>query len=570
MNFRYLLLTLIFIMTGGLIALVAVLHKPDGSLIQINDELKVSIDVPVDQIVEFAQLAKDEIKNDAREEGSPVIERVITSSQLWRPIQDQVSNTVVQVWAQISAMDLLQPYKTPHQGTATGSGFFVNINGQAHIITNAHVVNEAKVWVQIPWFGKTIFDVDIIGVSPDRDLALLKVIDKHTEIIKNELGKIPYLQLGDSNAVRRSDDVLALGYPLGQQSLKSTTGVISGREQHFLQISAPINPGSSGGPLLDAKGFVVGVNSAGITEAQNVGYAIPVDVLKATIPQLMKTKLLRKPFLGMRYQDSNDELTKYLGNPPPGGCYVVEVVKNSPLEKAGAMSGDMLYALNNIAVDKFGEMRVPDIGIEGKISIVDYLNQLPLGEKIKLTMFRNGIKKELIANLDLTNLPAIHEIYPGYEIIDYEVIAGLVIMPLTLNHLPLLGQRAPGLGKYLETKHQLEPALVVTHVLPTCQASRSRSMPVGSTINEINGIKVQTMEDLRKAIRLSATQEFLTIKISDNASRKSDNVLVVLDWKKVIEEEQKLSQDYKYQITNLSKELLQLNKSSVIFAQKES
>ena len=84
--------------------------------------------------------------------------------------------------------------------------------------------------------------------------------------------------------VRRSDEVLALGYPLGQQSLKSTTGVISGREQHLIQMSAAINPGNSGGPLLNVNGEVVGINSAIIQGAQNVGYIIPINDLKMRLP----------------------------------------------------------------------------------------------------------------------------------------------------------------------------------------------------------------------------------------------------------------------------------------------
>ena len=195
------------------------------------------------------------------------------------------------------------------------------------MITNAHVINQSRtVWIQIPSLGRRIIDIEVIGMTPDRDLALCRVKPDGLEVIRSALGSVPFLPLGDSDMVRRSDDVLALGYPLGQQSLKSTTGVVSGREQHMLQISAAINPGSSGGPLLNESGEVVGINSAGVTEAQNVGYAIPVNDLKIVMPDLHKTKLLRKPFLGVLYNNASESLTEYLGNPQPGGCYIVEVV----------------------------------------------------------------------------------------------------------------------------------------------------------------------------------------------------------------------------------------------------
>src|SRR5690606_18901923 len=197
--------------------------------------------------------------------GSHIIEKVVTSGQLWRPVQDRVRDTVVQLFAQVYSIDMLEPYKTPSQGTSCGSGFF--INDQGYVITNAHVVISAKsVWGQVPSLGKRIIDMEVVGISPERDLALLRITEEGRDLITKELGGIPYLPLGDSDLVRRSDDVLALGYPLGQQACKSTTGVISGHEHHLIQMSAPINPGSSGGPLLNIKGEVVEIGRASCRE----------------------------------------------------------------------------------------------------------------------------------------------------------------------------------------------------------------------------------------------------------------------------------------------------------------
>lgn len=482
-------------------------------------------------------------------------EKVVTMGQLWRPVQERVRDTVVQIFTQIAAVDLLQPYKTPTQRAAYGSGFFINEQGD--LITNAHVVSQAKaVWIQIPSLGKRIIDVNVIGMSPERDLALLRVTDEGLEMIRKELGGVPHLPLGDSDLLRRSDEVLALGYPLGQHALKSTTGVISGREQHLIQMSAPINPGSSGGPLLNIKGEVVGINSSGITEAQNVGYAIPINMLKRILPDLYKVKILRKPFLGVLFNNGSTALTEFLGNPLPGGCYVVEIVKDSTLDRAGVERGDMIYEINGYTVDIFGEMSVP--WSEDKISITEYPGRLTIGQEINLVVYRKGERKEFSITFSAAERPAIRRVYPGYEPIDYEVFGGMVVMELTVNHVRVLSDHASGLAKYAEIKHQSEPVLIITHIFPDSQLYRSRTLSLGTTLNEVNGMKVNTLDDYRNALRQGATGKYLTLLASDNITRASDNVFVVLPMEKIIEDETRFSQDYKYPLSDTAKEVMRI------------
>jgi len=483
-----------------------------------------------------------------------VIERVVTSAQLWRPIQEQVADTVVQIFSQVAETDLLQPYKTPTQGTGSGSGFFINAEGD--LITNAHVVDQATaVWIQIPSLGKRILDVEVVGVSPERDVALLRLNPESKEIIMKELGAVPFLTFGDSDILRRSDEVMALGYPLGQQSLKSTTGVISGHENRWMQTSAPLNPGNSGGPLLNSQGHVIGINSAGVTAAQNVGYAIPVNEVQTILPDLYKVKLLRKPFLGIVFNNATDALTDYLGNPAPGGAYVVEVVKGSTLDKAGIQRGDMIYKINNYNLDIFGEMRVP--WSEDKISLIDYVSRLSIGQDINLVVYRSGQHKQLTAKFEETQLPAVSEVYPGYENIDYEVFGGIVVTQLSLNHLQLLGNRAPGLAKYMDMKKRIEPTLIITHIFPSSYAYRSRAVAVGNTINEVNGIPVKTLDDYRNALKLSSKDKYWVLRFADNVARRSENVIVALPWHQLTDQEPQLSRDYRYPMTQTGRELVE-------------
>jgi serine protease Do len=492
----------------------------------------------------------------------PVIERVVGKAELWRPIQEKVKDTVVQVFAQIAEFDMLQPYKTPAQYSASGSAFF--INDQGDLITNAHVINQAKaIWIQVPSLGKRVIDVDLVGMSPDRDIALLRVKPADAAMIKQALGTIPYLPLGNSDMVRRSDEALALGYPLGQQSLKSTTGVISGREQHMIQTSAPINPGSSGGPLINNLGEVIGINSAGFTEAQNVGYAIPINDLKLILNDLNTNQLLRKPVLGIIYNNGSDAMTEYFSNPQPGGCYVVEVLKNSTLYKAGVERGDMIYEINSHRLDIYGEMNVP--WSEDKMSVVDFVSRLKVGDKINLVTYRKGKRKEITLTLTLSELPAIRRVYAGYEPIDYEVGFGMVVMSLTLDHIRLLANNAPGLAKYAEMKNQGEHALIITHIFPSSQLYRNRTLTVGSVINEVNGTKVRTLDEYRNAIKKTQDQKYLMIKASDNLMRSSDNVPVVLPMDLILQEEMRMAMDYKYPLSACLKEIIQVR-----FAQNKS
>jgi serine protease Do len=473
-----------------------------------------------------------------------IVERVITRANPWSEVQSKVKNTVVQVFSQIAEFDWLQPYATPKQGQSSGTAFFIDSSGL--LLTNAHVVNQAKaILVQIPTLGKHQFEVDLLGISFDRDLALLKLRpDDYNEIIE-QIGTIPVLELGDSNRLRRGDEVMALGYPLGQQSLKSTTGVISGVEslgRQLIQIDAAINPGNSGGPAINPDGHVIGINTANVPSAQNVGYIIPINEVKIIIDDLKDATqtLVRKPFLGIFYNVGSSTLTQYLGNPLPGGTYITDVYKGSLLDKVGVKQGDMIYEINGLRIDMHGDVSVP--WDEDKISLVDYLPFLKLGQEISLIVYRNGTRKEFNFTFTESKLPSVRVMYPDFEEIDYEVIGGMVIMQLTRNHLPLLIQSAPELIKFDEAKNQAEPTLVVTHVLPASHAQRSRAILTGTRIAEINGTKVKTLTDLRKALKKSLASDFLIVK-------SSNDVLVAFPFKKLLSEEAWLSRLYHYPIS---------------------
>ena len=479
-----------------------------------------------------------------------VIERV-TAQQPWGQVQEGTSDTVVHIIAQRTDVNILRPYETPNQGGGSGTGFLISQTGE--IITNHHVVNQAQaVWIRIPTLGKMIIDVDVVGTCPERDLALLKIKDEYLALIKQALGDVPYLELGDSDHIRRSDEVLALGYPLGQNSLKSTSGVVSGREnmggQHLIQISAALNPGNSGGPVVDLGAKVIGIACSGITSAQNVGYIIPVNELKMILDELRTGGLLRRPFLGVLFNNGSKQLAQYLGNPEPCGCYVVDVYKGSPLSKAGVQAGDMIYEINGHPIDAYGDLNVS--WSEDKVSVIDYVGRLEIGQQIDIVLYRKGTKKTLRFKFDFSELLPVHKMFPGYDDVQYEIFGGMLVQPLRLNHVAALINNAPSLAQYLEFENQTKDALIITHVVPNSATQRLEVLREGSVISEINGATIGTLDEFRKAIHDGMKKDFITFKTTDG-------VFFVLSPEEVVKDEKKLSGIYKYPLSGFVEEIIE-------------
>ena len=494
--------------------------------------------------------------------GDTTGERGARAKRLWSEVQTEVSNTIAQVFVQVAQFNWLEPYTTPAQGEAAGSGFVIDDKG--YLITNAHVISEAKaIGIQLPALGKERLDATLVGVSFDRDIALLRITQEGIDKIKAALGCVPHIKLGNSDQVLRGDEIMTLGYPLGQQTLKSTVGVVSGREtmeyRQYIQIDAPINPGNSGGPSVNFNGEVVGVNTAGIPGAQNVGYIIPINELKIVLDDLYKlesvhNKELKKPFLGFGYGASSPAMAALFGN-PVGGIYIVEVFKGGLLDKAGVQRGDVLTEINGYAVDSYGQLNVP--WCEDKISIDNYSYYLRYGQEVKLVLYRKGEKKNITIIFEHSIVPAIRVMHPDFDQIEYEVIGGMVIMQLTRNHLPLLLNASPLLIRFSEPKKQLKPMLVITHIIPDSVAQRSRVLAPAALVKEVNGVKVRTLEQLREAVLKSAQTGFLTVRVSEG-------FFAAFPISQIIADEPRLSYIYRYEISETIKKLAQMSSTQQI------
>ena len=465
-------------------------------------------------------------------------------------VRDALHNSVVQVIAQIAEFDWLQPYKTKQQYENNGTGFFIDNEG--HFVTNAHVIDQATtVWIHIPALGQKPIFANIIGVCPDRDLALLRVTPEGRALIKSLLGAVSILPLGDSDTVAQTEFVLTLGYPLGHYRIKSSTGIVSGREvmmgRSFLQITAPINPGNSGGPVLNEQGYVVGIAVAAEIEAQNVGYAIPINELKLIANDLYATPLVRQGSLGVQFNYSSDTFARFLGNPVPGGFYINRVLRGSLFEKVGIFEGDMLYEFNALRLDIFGDAMVP--WSTDKVPLSTLVARLSLGQEVDIVIYRSGKRYEMTFAFELTQLPGIRRLYPRYEEVAYEVLAGIVIMQLSDDHIEQLVLSAPELISYAKIENKYKPALVITHIISGSLAQQMRSLDIGQVIKEVNGVEVTTLQELQQVILAKKETEFLTIKTTNN-------VCAVFLLHEVLLDEKRLSQEFFYTPTYTVRKLI--------------
>ncbi len=452
-------------------------------------------------------------------------------------------NAVAQIFSQAAPFNWLEPYKARDQVEIVGSGFF--IDAQGHLITNYHVIAEAaSILVQIPAMGKEQLEIDIIGVCPERDIALLKLSDESLKKVITQLGSIEFLNIGDSDKITRNQAIYTLGYPLGQDSLKTTQGIISGRQDvmgdSFLQITAALNPGNSGGPSLNEADEVIGINTAIIPDAQNIGYIIPISDVKTVIQDLFKVKLLRRPMLGCEMNYATPDMLRYFGNPEPGGLYIARIYKNTLFDKAGIQEGDMLYEIGGNIIDMYGETNVS--WSEDKVSLITAIDRFSIGQKISMTLYRKGKKIETSFNFDLLELSATRAMFPDFENIDYEIFGGMIVMNLTLNHLTRFAELDPFLMRFRQREHQLSSELLISCIFPNTQLHKSRTAYPGDLIDQVNNQEVRTLDEFRKAI--SQSKDFLTLKTK---SKK----FTVLDVTKILREETMLTQEYHYKPSSL-------------------
>ncbi len=286
--------------------------------------------------------------------------------------------------------------QTPQQPQAQsiGSGFIISADGL--IITNKHVVSDTQATYQVVTANDKKYKVDKIYRDPLNDIAIIKInpSDNPSETLK----PIP---MGDSSKLEVGQYVIAIGTALGQFRNTVTTGVISGlgrgitagspyagsveQLSNVIQTDAAINPGNSGGPLLNSSGQVIGINTAVSQSGQNIGFAIPINTIKASIDSFNKTGQFNRPYLGVAYKMISQDLAVL--NNLPQGAYVEQIVSGSPAEKAGIQQGDIIIKIDGKRVS-------------GSSQLSQFIAAKKVGDTITVTIYRDGKTSDLKATLE--------------------------------------------------------------------------------------------------------------------------------------------------------------------------
>lgn len=309
-------------------------------------------------------------------------------------VVDKTSPSVVAIGVNQRIINPFNPFSNPgdSQNNTIGTGFVVSAD-KGVIVTNRHVVSNPNMkYTVVSKTGKK-YDITKIYRDPNLDLALVQVSGLD----------LPQLELGDSTKIKVGQTAIAIGNALGKFDNTVTTGIVSGvgravtagdpfggeTEQlaDLIQTDAAINPGNSGGPLLNSASQVIGVNVATTAGAQNIGFAVPINSVKAIVNEFVQNGKITRPFLGVRYQLVTRDVA--IMNSLPQGAYIQEVVAGSPADSAGIKAGDIITKIDGQAIDSINKLS-------------DLIQSKKVGDKINLNVWTDGKDRTISATLQET------------------------------------------------------------------------------------------------------------------------------------------------------------------------
>lgn len=394
---------------------------------------------------------------------------------------------------------------SPREAQALGSGFVINSEG--YIVTNSHVVrsgDQIADEIMVKFIGGERdrgFPAEVVGMDPSTDVALIKL-----KKLKEGLSIAP---LGDSDQLKVGHWVVAIGNPYGH-SHSVTQGIVSalGRNVEdlradFIQTSASINLGNSGGPLINLYGEVVGINTAIDPRAQAIGFAIPINRAKSVIRQLIEKGEVERGWIGIGLEDLTPELAEYLKVSVNQGVLVREVFNDEPAAQAGIQVYDVLTKVNDKEIKSSKELAIAigdtPIGSFAKIDVIR--DGKPQSFKVKIA--KRKADKEIAKKIDLSN-----------DNVDFSDKIGIVLSALTKDVL-----------KSLSLPQQTQGVLV--QMVKPYSAAAQAGIRAKDVITEINKEKIASIQSAKQKIQetLSRGKKQLLFRIQ----RKEGSAVIFLD-----------------------------------------
>lgn len=456
-------------------------------------------------------------------------------------------NSIVRVISHFSIVNWESPYKT-NSGQGIGTGFFISKNG--HILTCAHVIKQAiKVWVTFPKQGKQRYDVDIISICTEKDLALLKF---------NNIDNINFdvCNLGDSDKLISGSKVVAIGYSMAQDRVKHTSGIVSGREGRYIQTDASINPGNSGGPLLNENNEVIGVNTKKMSShiASNVGYATPIRDFIIIKDDMIngKEKIIYEPILLCEFNNSSEELLSLL-KCKYKGYYVKKISEYSILYEVGLRNDHVLCSFDNMELDNFGEIK-PEWSQE-KLNIFEIIPRYKIGDKIKISFWDGNKLNESLIEFKIYDFKIKYICFP-FDKLEYEVFAGLVFMDLNMNFISYCdnddNDRINYIKKYSNPIKRFNSKIIIANIIHGSYISTTNTIKKYDVITHVNNEKVSSLSEMKiQILKFINVEKQFFIKF-----KTLTNTVVVVNLEKILKEEAVLHKRHNYKYGEFYKVVL--------------
>lgn len=373
--------------------------------------------------------------------------------------------------------DFFEPFNMPKKWKEENLGSGVLVSQDGYIITNNHVVEKSDE-IKVTLYGHQTFTGKIVGTDPKTDIAVIKI----------SAADLPSIKWGDSDGLQVGEFVLAFGnpYSLGHTV---TMGIVSalGRAnvgiadyEDFIQTDAAINPGNSGGPLVNIRGELIGINTAIFSRTggyQGIGFAVPSNMARSVMTQLINEGKVTRGWLGVTIQNLTPELSKEFGLKKTAGALITDIFDESPAGRAGLKRGDVVTDVDGKAIRNVENLR-------------NIVSQTKIGEKIKITVLRNG--KKLVFHAVVTEYPQdIARVVPESETApvpeDENELAGFNVMDLTSEIAKQLGLS------------RNENGVVIVKVDPYSPAGDA-NLKKGDVIQEINKKRVKNLDDFNRII----------------------------------------------------------------------